>query len=345
MSSEPIVTVVLTTFNQAKWLKESIDSVVAQTFRDWELLIVDNGSVDETPLVVAAYAGDARIRSIRYERNTAHTFICNAAVGQARGRYISFLYGDDYYLPRKLERQLDAFETLTPKHGVVYCGGYVRPASGRLEEAPCAAAEGDVLEALLTRAPAKLFLPIAPMARRECLLRYPFNERLFMEGEAVFGKIALGYWFAPVPELLHVMRDHETNRGKEISANLERNVLMLDELFDHPDFPDRLRHRRKALMAKTYRLAGWQAIRRERNYAVGRERLRAAVAHDPALRGDLRVRTGLMLSRLPAWMANACQRAIDGWNGTPPPVEGVDSMPVSGIQPGAGNRPSSLGTP
>ena len=327
---QPIVSVILTTFNQERWLKEAIESVLSQTFQDWELLVVDNGSTDESPRIVASYVSDSRVRSVRYEQNTAHTFISNAAVQQARGRYISFLYGDDYYLPGKLARQVAAFDTLTPGHGVVYCGGYRLTIGGRLLDAPCAAAAGDILEPMLTTAPVQLFLPIAPLVRRDCLLRYPFNERLFIEGEAVFGKIALGYHFAPVSELLVVMRDHETNRGKEISANLERNVLMLEELFDHHDFPDRLQHHRAALMAKTFRLAGWQAIRRERNYEVGSERLRTAVAHDPSMRADPRVRAGLMLSRMPAWLANVCQSVIEGWTGAPPPVEGVDRLPVSG---------------
>lgn len=320
MNGAPTVTVLLTTFNQERWLREAIESVIAQTFKDWELLIVDNGSTDDSQRIIGSYAADPRIIGVRYEQNVAHTRISNAAVRQARGRYIALLYGDDYFLPRKLERQVEAFDTLGPRHGVVYCAGYRLVTDGRLVEVPCASYDGDILEPMLTSAPAQLFMPIAPLVRRECLLRYPFNETLAIEGEAVFGKIAMGYDFAPVSEALAVMRDHDTNLGKEISSNLERNVRMLDELFDHPDFPERLRHLRGGLVARTFRLAGWQAIRREKNYQLGGERLRTAVAHDSSMRWDPRVRAGLLLSRMPSWIANVCQRPIDRWNGTPPPV-------------------------
>ena len=203
---------------------------------------------------------------------------------RARGQYISLLCGDDYYLPHKLERQVAAFDGLTAQHGAVYCAGYRLMPDGRLLEAACASCAGDILESLLTAAPRQLFPPIAPLMRRECLLRYPFNEAVFIEGEAVYAKIALHYHFAPVLEPLVVMLDHDTNLGKEISSNFERNVIMLNELFDHPDFLDRLQHFRGRLMARTFRLAGWQAIRRERNYAVARDRLRTAMAHDSSMR-------------------------------------------------------------
>lgn len=324
MTTVPVVSVILTTFNQGPWLKEAIESVLRQTFDNWELLIVDNGSTDESPAIVDSYGHDPRVVAIRYDRNTFHTVISNAAVRQARGRYISFLYGDDYYLPLKLERQVAAFDTLSDKHGVVYCGSYRLLPGGRLVELPCGSMAGDILETMLKGAPAQQFSPIAPLVRRECLLRYPFNEAVFIEGEAVFGKIALGYHFAPVFESLAVMRDHETNLGKQIDSNLDRNVLMLNELFDHPDFPARLQHLRGQLIARTFRLGGWQAIRREANYALGRERLQRAIAYDPSMRLDPRVRAGLLLSRMPGWMANACQQLVSAWTGTPPQV-GPDS--------------------
>ena len=335
MSGVPAVSVVLTTFNQGRWLRQAIESVLAQTFRGWELLVVDNGSTDETPHVVAAYAGHPQITSIRYDQNNNHTSISNAAIRRARGQYIGILHGDDYYRPRKLERQMAMFDQLSPEYGVVYCGGQRLMLDGRLLDVPCASHTGNILEPLLEYAPGQLFQPIAPLIRRDCLLRYPFNESLFIEGEAIFGKIALGYYFAPVPEALVVMRDHETNLGKEIRSNIDRNVLLLDELFEHPEFPVRLLHHRARLVAETFRLGGWQAIRRDRDYASGREWLLTAITHDPSMARNLRVRTGLALCRLPRWLANACQRVLNYWKGIPPPGIG-NPTPVTGVVRQAG---------
>lgn len=330
-ATTPTVSVVLTTYNQARWLREAIDSVLQQTFEDWELLVVDNGSTDNTPEVLNAYQDDSRVIGVRHERNLPHTVISNRAINESRGRYVSFLYGDDYYLPQKLARQVAAFDQLPEKYGVVYCAGYRLGVDGQLIACPCSTQAGDVLEALLKSAGANLFLPIAPLVRRECLLRYPFNEGVFIEGEGIFQKIAFSYHFSPLPEPLVVMRDHQTNLAKEVRSNLERNIFMLNALFAHPEFPPRLRHLRGRLLAEKFRLGGWQMIRRKRDYDLGRRWLQDAIAHDTTMRRDPRVLAGLTLARMPRWMANAWQNAIDGWKGAPPPVP-EDSTPVTGIE-------------
>lgn len=320
MMPAPTVSVILTSYNQAPWLRQSIDSVLAQTFPDWELLAVDNGSTDSSPDIIRSYESDPRVTMVRYERNTAHTVVSNDAVRRARGRHISILYSDDYYLPEKLERQAPALDRLPARYGAVYSGGFRLMADGRMVEEPCGTADGNVLAPLLTGP--QLFRPIAPLVRRECMLRYPFDESLFMEGEGIFTKIALGYEFHPVPGPLVVMRDHEGNAGKGIHSNLKRGVAICDRIFGHPEFPPELRHLRGPLLGDTYRLGGWQTIRRERNYAQGQEWLRAAVGSDPKLRFDPRVVAGLTLSALPRRVADLCLSLLDGAVGAPPPPSG-----------------------
>jgi teichuronic acid biosynthesis glycosyltransferase TuaG len=135
---------------QWEWLRKSIESVLGQTYPDWELIVVDNGSTDETVSLLEQYQSHQKILVIRYERNSPHTVICNEAIQQARGRYVSILYGDDYYLPSKLERQVGVIETLAPSFGVVYCAGYRLMSSGEMKSLPCGSYQGDILEKLLT---------------------------------------------------------------------------------------------------------------------------------------------------------------------------------------------------
>lgn len=326
---DPVVSVLLTTYNQAPWLRQSIESVLAQTYPDWELLVIDNGSTDETSAVLEEYRFDPRVRVIRYERNSPHTVICNDAIRKARSTYISILYGDDYYLPSKLERQVAAFETLPPAYGVVYCAGYRLMSNGDRQMLPCGNHQGDILEKLLTVP--QFFQPIAPLLRRECLLQYPFNEALFIEGEGVHNRIAMTFHYWPLNEPLVVMRDRDNNLGKEIGPNLERCLCIYDDLFIHPGFPPRLRHLQGQALGATYRMAGWEALRRERNYPQARQWLKQAVRENRSLFKDPRVLAGLIMTHLPRIFAAAANGLLDLLFGAPAPPIKTPLAPISAM--------------
>ena len=118
MSGVPAVSVVLATYNQARWLAGAIETVRAQTFPDWELLVADDGSTDETGAVVARHAADTRIRHLpgpHAERCVAR----NRALAVARGDLVAFLDTDDRWHPEKLARQVAALEG-TPVAGFCY---------------------------------------------------------------------------------------------------------------------------------------------------------------------------------------------------------------------------------
>ena len=101
-----LVSVIMPTYNCERFIRESIDSVLAQTYINWELLIVDDCSTDETESVVRSFS-DPRIRYMRNEQNMGAALTRNRALKEAKGRYIAFLDSDDLWLPEKLERQID----------------------------------------------------------------------------------------------------------------------------------------------------------------------------------------------------------------------------------------------
>lgn len=107
----PRVSIISPVYNAERFIERCIDSVLAQTVRDWEMLIVDDGSTDRTRELVQRYS-DPRIRYIglphRGLTHLAETY--NAALSEARGELIAILEGDDAWLPNKLERQLSSFE-------------------------------------------------------------------------------------------------------------------------------------------------------------------------------------------------------------------------------------------
>jgi hypothetical protein len=107
MSGDPVVSVIIPYYNRAAIIGRTIASVQGQTFSDWELIIVDDGSDDQAALVQAAI-GDVRIRLIRHARNLGVSAARNTGVAAASGRFVAFLDSDDEWLPRKLESQLTA---------------------------------------------------------------------------------------------------------------------------------------------------------------------------------------------------------------------------------------------
>ncbi|MBS1665716.1 MAG: glycosyltransferase family 2 protein, partial [Bacteroidetes bacterium] len=100
----PKVTVLMPAYNAGKYIGAAVNSVLAQTFTDFELLIVDDGSEDDTAAVVREY-GDGRIRMVRQERGGV-SMALNRGLEEARGEYICRFDADDICFPQRLERQV-----------------------------------------------------------------------------------------------------------------------------------------------------------------------------------------------------------------------------------------------
>jgi len=100
-----LVSIIMPTYNCGRFIKESIDSVLSQTFTNWELIIVDDCSNDDTQDIVHSYI-DPRIHYWQNEQNMGAALTRNKALRKAKGRYIAFLDSDDIWTPTKLEHQL-----------------------------------------------------------------------------------------------------------------------------------------------------------------------------------------------------------------------------------------------
>ena len=103
----PLISIITPSWNVEHLIGETIDSVQAQTLGDWELLIADDCSTDNTVAVIENYAAkDPRVRLIRQSRNGGPALTRQAAIEQAQGRFLAFLDSDDLWMPTKLERQI-----------------------------------------------------------------------------------------------------------------------------------------------------------------------------------------------------------------------------------------------
>ena len=166
--SGPLVSVVIPVYNGARFISRTLDSVLAQTHRTLEIVVVDDGSTDRTTdLVLERAAADPRVRLVHQE-NSGVAAARNRGIRESQGPFIAPLDADDLWHPEKIERQLRRFEE-RPEAGLVYCWSIgIDEHDAVLPYPPAPAAyEGDVLAAVLFQD----FIGNAsvPLIRRGCL--------------------------------------------------------------------------------------------------------------------------------------------------------------------------------
>ena len=108
-ASEPLVSVITPTFNRERTITQAVESVLAQSYPNWELIIIDDGSRDSTREKLAGYLDDSRIQ-YHFQENQGQSIARNLALHYARGELVCFLDSDDLWVPEKLERQVALME-------------------------------------------------------------------------------------------------------------------------------------------------------------------------------------------------------------------------------------------
>jgi len=308
----PTVSVVLNCYNHEAYVAEAIESVLAQTFADFELIVIDNGSTDGSRKIIQEF-DDPRIRLLLNDDNQSISKRLNQGVAAARGEYVSILYSDDYFLPDKLARQVAIFSMLDPDYGVVYCPALaLNQRTGQQWQHPSFGLSGQILAEMMER---HFHGPIdmsSPLVRRECYLRYPFIEEVFAEGEAILFRIAMRYRFHFDPVPLMVLRDHGGNMGKAVRQNHEMMMVSLETLEHHPDFPAACRDRLRDFRAEIFRNHAWLLLRMgDGDSGWLRERLRASIRLQPAQLLHPRMWASLTLASLPLGWRNVVNRTAN----------------------------------
>lgn len=210
MIPRPTVSVLVTTYNHAEFVVECLESLAAQTFRDFEVIITDDASNDGTVDRIDAWLAKRRF-SARFLRNPVNRGLCanrNTALSLALGRFVSSLSGDDAYEPERLERQVACFLNEPPETVLVYSDMYQVDAKGRdigisfIEEAfgTKPPPEGDVFRRML----GGCFVPTpAAMVRREALDSVGgYDESLFHEDFDMWLRLSHRYRFRYLPGCL-----------------------------------------------------------------------------------------------------------------------------------------------
>lgn len=103
---DDLVSIIMPSFGTASYIAESIESVQAQSYKNWELIIVDDCSTDRTDEVVKTFLFDERIRYLKNEKNSGAAVSRNRALREAKGKWVAFLDSDDLWMTDKLEKQI-----------------------------------------------------------------------------------------------------------------------------------------------------------------------------------------------------------------------------------------------
>lgn len=251
----PVVSVIVANYNYGRYVTEALASVRSQTWADWECLVVDDGSTDDSVSRIEAFCSDRRFRLIR----TAHAgqpAAKNAGLRAAHGRHIAFLDADDRWRADKLERQLDLFRR-SPELGVVYSRRSLIDVDGRRtggDDRPFH--RGDVLNAIYRD---NFVCFSSAMVRRAALERVGyFDERLKLAIDYDWWlRMARFYSFDYVDEPLVEYRTGHANLSRRVGERLDTALGIMARFRANIDVPARLDPRiaRRAL-AETYRHRG-----------------------------------------------------------------------------------------
>jgi glycosyltransferase involved in cell wall biosynthesis len=220
----PVVSIIMPTFNRMQFLPTAVDSVFAQTFTDWELIIADDGSDAETKRYLQSL-GDPRVKIIWLSHTGRPSVVSNVALREARGKYVAFLDSDDLWLPRKLEAQIaslrrhPARQWSYTRFAVIDKSG--KPtASTRDRDRPAPA--GWILERLLS-AEALIAQPTVVVSRILLEQLGPFDEGLIMcYDDELWFRFAAQSEIDSVDEPLTLIRRHSQHSGSDSQAWRDR---------------------------------------------------------------------------------------------------------------------------
>lgn len=315
----PRVSVILNCYNHAPYVAEAVESVLAQTFTDLELILIENGSTDGSRAILDRF-DDARIRRFYHDSNESLSKRLNEGVAEATGEFVAVLYSDDVMLSDKLARQIAKFDDLSPDFGVVYCPAIgFNQFSGKRWVHPSFELSGRIAAAMFDRFFEGPLDMSSPLTRTRCLLEHRWHDDLFGDGEAVFLRIAVNWKFHFDHSPTVMLRDHDSNLGKALRRNGDMHLEILDRMEHSDALPaaaDKALRRHRARYAVN---TAWSYARldgEDRRWI--RSRLSAAARSSPAaaLIG-WRYPATLALAFLPASLGRAVNRLGDRLRSSP----------------------------
>ena len=220
MNVNPVFSVIIPTFNRDKTIKRAVESVLSQTFQDFELIIVDDGSKDRTHEIIQKYSDD-RIIYIKYEVNKGQNYALNTGVSKSKGFYLSFLDSDDEWSPEMLEKVYEKFQS-DKETGCVYSRAvYVDSKGNRTSKAPDFNLEGFIYKEALAQG--YISSMIALSVKKECFMKIGGFDVDFVvcQDDEICLKLAKYYKFGLIKEDLALAH---CDGNERLTTNLKKNA-------------------------------------------------------------------------------------------------------------------------
>jgi glycosyltransferase involved in cell wall biosynthesis len=231
----PVVSIGIPTFNRAKFLSQAIRSVLQQTCQDFEIIVSDDQSTDETSEVVQSF-GDSRIKYYRTSTRLGVPRNWNACARLARGKYFGLLPDDDVYLPEFLSSMISTLEEASDGLGFAMAGIYsvddlLRPLAATCVHPRPAIFKG--VEAARFQLKWLACVPVSLLFSRKKMCSLGLWREDYWDDWAFIIRMAYHYGFAFVPRLLSGNRNHCANLSKELGQQGRDEVLdLINQTFD-----------------------------------------------------------------------------------------------------------------
>lgn len=207
----PLISIVMPVYNSETFVHKAIDSVLNQTYENWELIVVDDGSQDQSVEAIMSYVNqDNRIQLLKNEKNSGIAITRNNAINSSRGKYIAFLDSDDMWYPEKLEYQTAIMES---KHLDFSCTSY-----DIVDE------QGKIIDDRLVKEGVKTYSDLLKtnfigcltvMIKRELLVKYPMPNVKHEDYASWLNILKNHYSVFAIPKKLSIY----TKREASVSAN------------------------------------------------------------------------------------------------------------------------------
>jgi glycosyltransferase involved in cell wall biosynthesis len=276
---KPKISVIIPTYNAMSYLPEAVDSVLRQTFRDFELIIIDDGSNDHTVEWVSSLT-DLRIKLITQE-NQGSAAARNRGIAIAKGKYIALLDADDLWEANKLAKQVDFLDAHSSIGLVDTSVVLVNENCKSTGKVVTSKAEGDVWKNLVQ------FQPVCscdstPLIRRECFDKVGLFDRdlMFLEDLDWWIRLASRYQFGAIKEPLVKYRQHSGSKSTNCQETLQAFHKIIEKAFESA--PTELLYLRDRGYGRINLYLAWRALS-NKNYDQVKQFCTSAIAHYPQL--------------------------------------------------------------
>jgi len=261
VKDEPLVSVIIPSYNHGHFVTDAIESVLKQSYKTIELLVVDDGSNDDTECRVMAY-GD-RLKYIKHTRNEGMSRARNTGIRNSLGEFIAFLDSDDIWLSEKLEMQIRLIRNdLDKKIGIVACGIYQAPSDGeiireiRQRQYTCKEEifETFAMKNIITCSASGVLI------RRDCFKTSGFFDETLRAGEDwdMWQRISKHYQIAWLETPLVKIRviPNSMSSSMNVLKMLPYELVVLKKIFSEEEFSGKSRLKRKAYSFR-YSCTAW----------------------------------------------------------------------------------------